>query len=302
MKIVKIIGGLGNQMFQFAFFLYLKEKGVNTKLDITGFEKYELHQGIELDTIFNVIQKQYLANRSEINAYKDQSPFFKFRKIIDRICFNSTNYFIKKTHWLEPKYSHFYSDIYKIKHNYLEGYWQNENYLKENESLIRASFQWLSIDEKNIELKKIMELQESISLHIRRLDNPHNFKQLFYFIRLRLVWRIASRKYYLRAIKYFDEHIENPHFYIFTDNLNWVKKNIPVKYNYTIVDWNRGSQSNQDMFLMSQCKYNIISMSSFSWWGAWLNNNQKKIVISPKKWAPRFSFNSEIIPKEWIRL
>ena len=302
MKIVKILGGLGNQMFQFSFFLFLKSKGVKAKLDISDFHKYGLHNGFELASIFNVIKNEFVATEVEINTFKDQSPFLKIRKLLDKVFFKSNNLLVKNTHWIEPKYSHFYSEIHNSNQTYLDGYWQNENYINTNDHLIRNSFKWQTIDERNIKLSTRMALENSVSIHIRRLDNPGDIKQLLYTIKLRLFWRIASREYYLKAIEYFNNKLSNPIFYIFTDNINWVRKNIPIHNNYIITEWNRGYKSNQDMYLMTQCKHNIISMSSFSWWGAWLNKNTEKIVIAPKKWAPRFSSKDEIIPKKWIRL
>ena len=125
----------------------------------------------------------------------------------------------------------------------------------------------------------MIERGNSVSIHIRRFDKPHNFSQFLYRLKLSLVWRVASREYYLKSINYITRNLEHPKFYVFTDNIEWVKKNIPLNVDFIIVDWNRGDKSNLDMYLMSKCKHNIISMSSFSWWGAWLNSNKKKLLL-----------------------
>ena len=101
-------------------------------------------------------------------------------------------------------------------------------------------------------------------------------------------------------MKYIKKRIDTPHFYIFSNDSLWVKENLKLD-NMTIVDWNSGKDSYKDMLLMSKCKHNIIANSSFSWWGAWLNNNSNKIVISPDKW-----FNDieapDVICDEWVKI
>ena len=106
--------------------------------------------------------------------------------------------------------------------------------------------------------------------------------------------------YYKRAVEYIKVHIENPVFFVFSDDKEYVTNNLQVE-NAVYVDFNSGSDSWQDMFLMSQCKHNIIANSTFSWWGAWLNGNLGKIVVAPSRWMTTFE-NDEIIPPNWIRL
>ena len=88
---------------------------------------------------------------------------------------------------------------------------------------------------------------------------------------------------------------------VFSDDIEWVKSNLHYA-DMTFVDWNTGEDSWQDMYIMSQCKYNIIANSTFSWWGAWLNNTPDKIVIAPKQWMKEETKRSDIIPETWIRL
>lgn len=289
-------------MFQYCFFLYLRKKQIETKLDITDFEKYKLHNGFELNRVFGISDEDIKASYTELELIKDQKPNIKYRKLLGRFLFQNVNHYIKKTHWIESNYSKFYKDIHNIQQTYLDGYWQNENYLTSNEAEIRQIFQWKTISSKNINLAKKMVKEESISLHIRRLDSPNTILQIIYKIRIHIVFRTATKGYYSKAIKCISDRVRKPVFYVFTDNIYWVKKNIPFSENFTIIDWNRGLDSNQDMFLMTNCRHNIISMSSFSWWGAWLNANPDKIVIAPKKWAPRFTSNYGIVPKNWIEL
>ncbi|MCG6191229.1 alpha-1,2-fucosyltransferase [Maribellus maritimus] len=304
MKVVKIIGGLGNQMFQYAFFLFMKKEGINAKIDITDFDNYTLHNGFELKRVFGINIRNDIISQKELNfrKIKDNKPFFGIRKIIDRFFFNSTNYLIQKTHWVEPNYSAFYNEVIDSGRIYMEGYWQNEKYLIDQRNTLIKLFEWKTISKKNVELIAQLEVENSVSVHIRRFDQPKSFKELFYRFRLKLMWRIASKKYYLRAIDRVRQRVSKPVFYVFTDNISWVKQNFFFEKNVNFVDWNRGEDSNQDMLLMSKCKHNIISMSSFSWWGAWLNQNPNKIVIAPRKWAVRFKKDMGIIPSNWTRI
>jgi hypothetical protein len=109
--------------------------------------------------------------------------------------------------------------------------------------------------------------------------------------------------YYHSAIKTITEQVENPHFFIFSDDLDWVKDNLDFIDNKTFIELDENTPDHEEMFLMSQCKHNIIANSSFSWWGAWLNQNMDKIVIAPKKWFNDTTKDtSDLIPNTWVRL
>lgn len=300
MNIVKVIGGLGNQMFQYAFYHIINKKSI-TKLDTSSFSNYNLHNGLEIDQVFGLNTKTLSASQDEIEVIKDSRPFFRFRKLIGFFFFRK-NSFIKDSHYLEENYSEFNEAVLCSKAKYLEGYWQNENYFLNHKDEIQSLFTWRHISEKNIELATEMRSRNSVAIHIRRFDHPKSLKQIFYRLRLLLIWRVAKDDYYFRAINYTKANIENPYFYVFTDNIPWVKKNVLPKIEGTLINWNRGADSSQDMFLMTQCKHNIISMSTFSWWGAWLNTNKDKLVVAPKKWAVKLEINKGIIPKSWIKL
>lgn len=135
----------------------------------------------------------------------------------------------------------------------------------------------------------------AISVHVRRTDyvNSGRFN--------------LTQGYYTRAMEYIAKIVENPHFYIFSDDINWVEKNMEFNYPHTFVKGNMEQDSYIDMWLMSQCKHNIIANSTFSWWGAWLNNNPEKIVIAPNVWGKESQSLektkqrlNEIIPVGWI--
>ena len=151
------------------------------------------------------------------------------------------------------------------------------------------------LSEKNKNILEEIKKRNSISIHIRRGDyvNDINAKKI--------LGDNCNLLYYQKAIEYIYSVITSPFFYIFSDEPEWVKNNFSFLENSLIIDWNKGKDSWQDMMLMSHCKHNIIANSSFSWWGAWLNNNNNKIVIAPKKWFNTFEA-PYIVPNEWIRI
>ena len=111
---------------------------------------------------------------------------------------------------------------------------------------------------------------------------------------------LCTVEYYENAIRYVRERYPQAVFYVFSDDLDWVRENIPSAGKMVFVDWNRGKDSWQDMFLMSKCHHNILANSSFSWWGAWLNTHPEKLVIAPERWANCPA--PDALPDGWVRI
>ena len=290
MIITKLIGGLGNQMFQYAAARRATlTLGVELKLDLSGYENQEgmTPRKYMLD-IFNI--KASFANKNEVNRLKN--PYF-FWKLLRKI-----NPAIQHKSYIKEKYFHFDKSILNVGDNsYFEGYWASEKYFKDNDAAIRKEFTFKNMpDEQNMEMLDQIHNSASISVHIRRGDYVSDGKTNQFH-------GVCGLNYYKRAIKYIAQQVQNPHFYIFSDDPVWVKENIKIKYPCVYVSHNGGKNDYEDMRLMSDCKHNIIANSTFSWWGAWLNNNTNKIVIAPKKWFGDSSINTnDIIPSSWIRL
>jgi hypothetical protein len=144
-----------------------------------------------------------------------------------------------------------------------------------------------------IELAKKISQSKSVSIHIRRTDyvsNPNT----------RRFHGICDMDYYYKAVKMIAGKVHSSNFFLFSDDINWVKENFRIKYPTIFVD-HIGSDA-EELLLMSLCKHNIIANSSFSWWGAWLNRNLSKIVIAPKKWFKVNVNERDIVPQEWIRI
>lgn len=120
-----------------------------------------------------------------------------------------------------------------------------------------------------------MSRENSVSVHIRRGD---------YLLRKHSkIHGLCSLEYYLQAIQFIKSKSKDPVFYFFSDDIPWARENF-CNPSYKFVDCNSGSNSCLDLYLMSQCKHNIIANSTFSWWGAWLNRNKEKIVVAPSVW------------------
>ena len=285
MIIIKFIGGLGNQMFQYALYRKLKESGKVVKADLTEIKEYNRHNGYEIENVFNV--KIDEASIEELSNLKDnrQDIISKIRRKL---------FGFKKSHYIE-KSNAYDENILNLDNIYLDGYWQTSKYFDSIRDVIFQDFNYnFTCDNKNEEVIKLMKESNSVSMHIRRGDyvsNPEAAK---------VHGGITTLQYYQNAIKYINANIEKPMFFIFSDDVEWTKKNIVVD-NSMIISWNRSTDSFKDMILMSNCKHNIIANSSFSWWGAYLNKNKDKKVLAPNKWYNTMEA-PDIICDNWITI
>jgi Glycosyl transferase family 11 len=283
MIIVKISGGLGNQMFQYALALKFYYQGIETKLDTLKYEYYQVHNNFELNRVFcktlPIATKQEVANLG----------YLKDNRIIRWLIKTP---FKKKSIYVENGLG-FHKEVLNKNKGYIWGYWQNENYFIDIETRIREAFVFPELDTDP--LKRVAEKinkTNSVSIHIRRGD----------YLEHPLYKGICNIDYYEKSIKYISNSLENLEFFIFSNDMEWVKKNLNYP-NVNFIDFNYGLDSYRDMQLMSMCKHNIIANSSFSWWGAWLNVNENKIVIGPRQWTNKKNDGSEeIIPNGWIRI
>lgn len=289
MIIVKLDGGLGNQMFQYAFgknFSILYK--IPLKLDISSLFEYRKY---EID-IFNL---------DDDIATKEDMLLFDRRNLslIEKVIFKIKHGFSKPLFLLEKEDDELFSLPAKAPKNILIwGHWQKEQYFKNIEKVIRRDFSFPEITgEANQTFKRLIVRTNSVSVHIRRGD--------YLLEQNNKVHGIMPLKYYLEAIQYIRERTDNPVFYIFSDDTEWVKENLTIEGEVYFITGNENNLSYVDMQLMSCCKHNIIANSSFSWWGAWLNNYSDKIVIAPSQWfsdPAKNSLHKNIVPKEWIKL
>ena len=277
---IKLTGGLGNQMFQFATgFAIAKKNNVRLSLDLNYINQRQLFNGFELDKVFDIYSKVSFLNK----ALSLQS--INFKEILNKI--DVTFYNFKEPHF------HYTSKILDIpKHSFLDGYWQSELYFKDYAKEIRKIFYFSDhLDKQNHLISNDINQSNSISIHIRRGDFLLKRNDNHY---------INLKEYYLKAINESSKFFKNPKYFIFTDDPSWVTDNFVLDHSYFIVAVNQDTKSFYDMHLMSLCKSNIIANSSFSWWGAWLNNKKDKIIYAPKNWFKDKSISTDdLIPSSW---
>lgn len=263
-----VLGGLGNQMFQYAFALALRDQGKIVKLDTSIYNFLKMHNGYELDRVFGI--KEDVVCKGG------------FHLLILRILIRF------KPTWFATFDNHRYNKktLQTPKH-FICGYWQDERYFNKVANKVREVFSFHDIDANNTNLAKEMNSTNSVAMHVRRGDY------------IEYGMHIIDEKYYRNAVEIVRERLDNPIFYIFSDDekeAERIGKSIGVKFK--VININKGGDSYKDIFLMSQCKHNIIANSSFSWWGAWLNDNVEKIVVAPRTWDIN---NPDITPQlqEW---
>lgn len=287
MIIVKLMGGLGNQMFQYAAGKALAcAKNQSLFLDISNYN--ELQEDISPRSFklncFNV--------NAEIIDKKEILRYTKKNNLLNRLINKFKPYYRKKI-FIHPEFQfdpNFYNTINDV---YLNGYWQSYLYFEKiNETILKE----FSLKEQYlggiVPTLAIINNSESVSVHIRRGD----------YITSKVAAEVLGclpYSYYDNAFQLIEKGIKDPHYFIFSDDIEWVKLNMKIR-NSTVIDTNNELY---DLILMSHCKHNVIANSSFSWWAAWLNRNTNKIVIAPKKWFNDTTINTnDLIPPAWIRL
>lgn len=267
MIIVRIVGGLGNQMFQYAYAKSLQQMGFDVEIDISKFKTYKLHGGYHLDT-YNIDLKTSGFISTLLSLTKIKKNIKEKNLLFDENLFNlSGNEFVK-------------------------GYFQTEKYFTKIRSILLNQFTIKQeLSGSTIEYsKKIKKQINSCSVHIRRGDFISDEKA-------NSVHGTCDLNYYREAINLINEKFNNTYFFVFSDDKSWTKTNLKID-NASYID--HKTIPHEDIYLMSLCKHNITANSSFSWWGAWLNQNDDKIVISPKKWF--IDKENEVACANWIQL
>ena len=292
MIIVKLMGGLGNQMFQYAIGRVLSKLN-KTELYLALSLYNHQHntdtpRSYELDIFPNI--------DSKIPPNKILGKFTHLRKL--KLLLNhylNLNLQTYPQNWIRENDHKFHPGILKLRGNYLlDGYWQTEKYFKKYRKQIFKDFSFpKKISKKNKLIIEQIRKKNSVSIHVRRGDYVTSKKTNRYH-------GVCTIAYYKKAVSLINKLVKKPWFVVFSDDPNWCKKHLPVPKNSLFVSHNTKTNSFEDMRLMSLCKHNIIANSSFSWWGAWLNANKNKIIIAPQKWLKGANVNqSNIVPGNW---
>jgi hypothetical protein len=292
MIVVQLIGGLGNQMFQYALGRSLADKHkTSLELDLSWFDDIEndsTKRRYELDCYPIKAQLTDARNLKLTEPGKDKADGLFINKLLGKTPLNL---------YIEAGPS-FHADILNLSNNvYLKGYWQNEKYFEGIRQHLLKEFtpKELSSYTKNT-VKKIRD-RLSVSLHVRRGDYVNNpLTNKFH--------GLTAVKYYVNALEHIDAKCDDPQLFVFSDDIKWCQDNLPFAQKAIFVNGNPPDRSCEDMYLMRQCKHNIIANSSFSWWGAWLNENKDKMVVAPKIWFQDKVANrqTQIVTESWIRL
>ncbi len=308
MKAVAILGGLGSQMFKYAYYLQMKEND-ECCIDTLPYEMSEMWNGYELKRIFG-IEAPELAEYIppvELEGYMQRGFSYKELGVylLGRIAPQKPVISIFRGYVYprkENKYLYFGSLIYnKIKRWFSHGndiedtvpgictqkwcsiYFDEFNHVSDKyigggtrKEELKKIFRFpVFIDDKNVETAVKMEQSESVAVHVRRSDHMYDNIRLF------------EEQYFVKAVNYIKEQTQNPVFYIFSDEPQWCRENmqtlgLTASDNVEIIDWNIGEESYRDMQLMTYCKHNILAISSFSWWGYYLSRQIDKVVCAPE--------------------
>jgi hypothetical protein len=296
MKIVKIKGGLGNQLFQYAFGKSIaKHSSVDVVFDLSWFNK---ERSYDHDIFYLKYFNTDIKTAGKFDIYST-SPMSKVGKHV-------LGYLYYKNPSLLQKYFNLYRDIkperttkdtdflwftytpkvYDVgRKAYFDGYWQAAQYVDDVSETLKKD---LAIKEPPVgkDKKHLEDIKNSnsISVHFRQKSYP------------------LSMDYYRKAINKIDSLVDNPHYYIFADDMSQVKRELFTNQNATYMEHNQAENAHGDLRLMSNCEHNIIANSTFSWWGAWLNRNKNKRVISPNIWWERKTDEIDILPASWETL
>ncbi|MFC1659816.1 alpha-1,2-fucosyltransferase [Pseudomonadota bacterium] len=299
--VMNIIGGLGNQMFQYAYIKSLSKRiGRDFLLDFSSFDFYKLHKPI----IKSLNIENKIASKEVLIDYKTQEIKSKcpklFRKILRIKKFKIISSKFKTFKEQENAPAVFDKAFFSLSEaGYIIGYFQSEKYFKNiRRELLKDFLPKNGFSEKFKQFQKQIKNKKfsPISLHIRRGDYVSNSIT-------KKVYGHCPLSYYEKAVKILQKSVKNPKLFIFSDDLKWVKENLKINLPMIFVNCATPSTPYEDIWLMASCDHNIIANSSFSWWGAWLNENPKKIVIAPKKWFAKKDLKyKDIYCRNWKKI
>ncbi len=297
--IVRLLGGLGNQLFQYAF----------------GRQLAVVHNKVlKLDlNFYQLPQSKWAVRTYDLNHFKIQfqpataqelAPFQKylkqnfFSKILRRLNFLGQQSW--RPYYFEPlgKNFTFNPRLFTARLPsivYFDGYWQSEKYFINIEDIIRNEFEFIeSPDAHNQALLEEIESCNSVAVHIRHGDNA---------TKIAAHHGVLPIGYYNSAIKQILDQVPDPNFYVFSDDPVWAKENLKTDSPVNFVEHNGEARHHEDLRLMSRCKHHIIGNSTFSWWGAWLGKKPGQLVYAPKRYHMQSNIDmADYYPKSWIQL
>ncbi len=273
---VNLRGGLGNQMFQYACARVLSIKN---------------QDGLKLDTAWlnlankvGDVHRPFSLQHFNIQGTIAQSGalyglYTKLRRKLTNESWHIT---------FEPHILSLQGDVH------LDGYFQSPKYFEDIRPTLLREFVLKDKSEAVANVEKMLHKSESVAVHIRRGDYAENPKVLKEF-------GVCSLTYYEKALAFMNQKLPEARYFVFSDDIAWVKENLAFGKNVVFVSDPSFSDADE-LYLMSQAKHNIIANSTFSWWAAWLNNNEDQTVIAPNPWFETTPYDKNLIPKEWIQI
>lgn len=277
MVIVRAMGGLGNQLQQYALYRKLEHMGKDARLDTSWFHNKVLQAsmpaGRELELDYLNLPPYRVASEEEI------------RTLLGRLWEEPENIASKVKRKLHPasnpafeESALYHPQVFSMEDKYLVGYWACEKYYADILDVLRTEISFPessdgSLQKRNHETVRQMEETPSVSIHVRRGDYLDEINK-------KLFGGICTEAYYRKAIEYIKERVPGARFFLFSDDVSYVREHYQGE-GYQVIDWNHGRDSFYDMMLMSRCRHNICANSTFSFWGARLNAHEGKIMIRP---------------------
>lgn len=291
MVYVRLWGGLGNQLFQYAMgYAKAMENNTQLKLDISYYETErkrtpKIHN-FKINFSEILVDKKIL-NRTKLLQRKNINRILRIPKISILKLPEGFRYFKESRLKFVEKYKTF-----NYKSVYLDGYWQCEKYFKKYKDDLLSQFNLITESEDFKNLSNEMGGCQSIAIHVRRgdyiLEDKNWFSKLY----------ILDLNYYKCAIEKVQSLFNNPRFYFFSDDIDWCQDNFSYLKSSEFVSSKYCFTDYEELMLMSKCKHQIIGNSTFSWWGAYLNKDDSKYVIAPDRWFG----NRNIIPSNWHKI
>lgn len=289
MIVMRLKGGLGNQMFQYALGRRLSlEHQTDLALETSSFKTDHL--------------REYRLNTFQINGNASDSLLFfpttgpkrrinYFLQFVRKIIGNPYQIFKEKNFDFDP-------EVLKSSSNaFFDGFWQSEKYfLPIRQTLLSDFTPIIPLSGELAHIAQNIQACNAVSIHVRRGDYVSDPTTTAYH-------GVCSKDWYENAAQYMKDYVPNLEFYVFSDDYEWAKNNLEFNAPTTFVKPSPDGLECHDLYAMSLCKHNVIANSSFSWWGAWLNQNPNKMVIAPRKWfvaGPQTT--NDLIPESWIRI
>jgi hypothetical protein len=296
--IVRLLGGLGNQMFQYAMGRSLSIIHRRPlKFDL-GFYSSAAAAASWAPRFYGL---SHFSLSAEIATDTETAPFKKylgqnfFSKAARRLS-GFGNYYLR-SYILEPRGNNFVFDPRLLTARlkpivYLDGFWQTEKYFAGIEKIIRDDFTLSGApDSTNQAMLLDIGSGNSVAIHIRHGDNATKIAHHH---------GVLPVSYYDRAVKILAAKVQNPNFYIFSDDPSWAKENLKLDFPSTFVTHNADEKNYEDLRLMSACKHHIIGNSTFSWWGAWLGKKPGQMVLAPDRYHVNTTIQTgDLYPQAW---